>query len=194
VKLLVGVLLLLFAFAGAVLWQRSWLAEAQAEREHARHDGALDSPESKRATASEWGRVIVGRPSGADPVAPLAPPVSSSPPSAPSPTATTPASAPKPTAAATKLDDSSPTSEPRSNAPLATSKSARVSIDAGAATPIIVQRGDSLSSVCQAHYGTSRKEIVQALAAFNKLKNADQLREGDTLLIPPLDRLTIKDR
>lgn len=184
-KLLVGVLLLLFAFAGAVLWQRSWLAEAQAEREHARHDGALDSPESKRANDSGWGRVIVGRPSGADPVAPVAPPVSSSASSsAPSPT-TTPPSGTKPTVAATSE---------RSNAPLATSKSARASADAGASTAIIVQRGDSLSSVCQAHYGTSRKEIIQALAAFNKLKDADHLREGDTLLIPPLDRLTIKDR
>jgi nucleoid-associated protein YgaU len=54
---------------------------------------------------------------------------------------------------------------------------------------IVVTSGDSLSSLCQSHYGTSRLEVVQALALYNKLKDPNQLREGQSLSLPPIDRL-----
>ena len=172
-KLLVGVLLLLVAFAAAVLWQRSWLATAEAKRDLAQQSDMRDSPAPTRAGNGDWGRVIVGRPSGADPVEP--------------PTSATPSATRTPSSDA-------PTPADRSGARATTAGPTHAPADTGPASSVIVQRGDSLSSLCQAHYVTSRKEVVQALARYNKLKDADQLREGATLLIPPLDRLTAGDR
>lgn len=55
----------------------------------------------------------------------------------------------------------------------------------------IVKRGESLSTICQMHYGTARPEVVAALARFNKLKSLDAIREGQPLAIPPLGTLEV---
>jgi nucleoid-associated protein YgaU len=59
------------------------------------------------------------------------------------------------------------------------------------ATTHVVKRGESLSTISDKYYGTSRPEVVQALAKFNKLKSANALREGQALAIPPLADLGV---
>lgn len=54
---------------------------------------------------------------------------------------------------------------------------------------LIVQRGQQLAEICRKHYGTSRSEVVQALARYNHMPDADHLREGQKLLLPPLESL-----
>ena len=49
--------------------------------------------------------------------------------------------------------------------------------------------GDSLSRICEQHYGTSRPRLVQALARYNGLSSPNQIRVGATLLLPDLDLL-----
>jgi nucleoid-associated protein YgaU len=48
---------------------------------------------------------------------------------------------------------------------------------------------DSLSRICEQHYGTSRPRLVQALARYNGLSSPNQIRVGATLLLPDLDLL-----
>lgn len=54
---------------------------------------------------------------------------------------------------------------------------------------LVVQRGQRLSDICRKHYGTSRGELVDALARYNQMADADHLREGQRLLLPPLESL-----
>ena len=49
--------------------------------------------------------------------------------------------------------------------------------------------GDSLSRICEQHYGTSRPRLVQALARYNGLSSPNQIPVGATLLLPDLDLL-----
>ena len=51
--------------------------------------------------------------------------------------------------------------------------------------------GDSLSRICEQHYGTSRPRLVQALARYNDLSSPNQIRVGATLLLPDLDLLLV---
>lgn len=60
-----------------------------------------------------------------------------------------------------------------------------------AATTHVVKRGESLSTICDTYYGTSRKDLVEALARFNKLKSVNALAEGQKLAIPTLATLGI---
>ena len=174
-KLLLGVLLLLAAFAAAALWQRSWRAEAVAEREIARERGGAGAMQSDASRKGTWGRVIVGRPSGADPAAPVM---------TPSPLAeSNPAAPAERTAAA---PDASGRTSPTSGTSAIPTKAS--------SSEVVVRAGDNLSSLCQAHYGTSRLDLVQALARYNGLKDPDHLREGQTLALPPVDQLLKKDR
>ena len=53
----------------------------------------------------------------------------------------------------------------------------------------VVQRGESLSTICSIHYGTSKGELVQALARYNKIERLDSIREGQKLKIPPRSAL-----
>lgn len=57
------------------------------------------------------------------------------------------------------------------------------------ATTHVVKRGEALSTIADKYYGTSKRDLVDALARFNKLKNASAIREGQTLTIPPLASL-----
>jgi nucleoid-associated protein YgaU len=169
VKLLIGVLLLLVAFVAAAIWQTSWRAEARAERGLVR-SGQQRTPPPK-AQDEGWGRVIIGRPSGAEPVQPAEPPASPR----------FPKSAP----------EADPGHDPskRAGDRLAPPGSEQPTAAALGDGHVVVQSGDTLSRLCQAHYGTSRPDVVQALAAYNGLKDADSLRAGQTLNLPNLERL-----
>ncbi|MAE46650.1 MAG: hypothetical protein CMJ86_07140 [Planctomycetes bacterium] len=57
---------------------------------------------------------------------------------------------------------------------------------------LVIAPGDSLSRICEQHYGTSRLEVLEALARYNGLRSANQIRTGATLLLPDRDRLLIE--
>jgi len=57
---------------------------------------------------------------------------------------------------------------------------------------VIVQPGQNLSTICRARYGTARVEVVEAVARHNRLANADSIREGQKLDLPPLEQLVPK--
>jgi nucleoid-associated protein YgaU len=63
-----------------------------------------------------------------------------------------------------------------------------------AESTIVVAAGQSLSTVCQSRYGTSRPDVVQALARYNGLKDANTVRAGDTLRVPTLEQLMATSR
>lgn len=58
----------------------------------------------------------------------------------------------------------------------------------------VVQKGDSLSKICSAAYGTARKDLVEALARANGLSNPEALRIGQQLVLPPLAELKAAPR
>jgi hypothetical protein len=52
-----------------------------------------------------------------------------------------------------------------------------------------VQRGQVLSTICQDFYGTSRPPLPDQVAVFNGLEDADSVRAGQVLRLPPLSML-----
>jgi nucleoid-associated protein YgaU len=52
-----------------------------------------------------------------------------------------------------------------------------------------VQGGQTLSGIAHVHYGQSGPALVRALAAYNGLSDPDQLRAGQTLRLPPIEKL-----
>lgn len=61
-------------------------------------------------------------------------------------------------------------------------------------TTHVVGRGESLSAICAKRYGTSKPEIVNAVARYNGLKSANALREGVELKLPPPSALGLGGR
>ncbi len=53
----------------------------------------------------------------------------------------------------------------------------------------VVVAGDSLSEICERHYGTSRKAVVEAVARANGLSNPGAIRVGQRLVLPALSDL-----
>jgi nucleoid-associated protein YgaU len=52
-----------------------------------------------------------------------------------------------------------------------------------------VQSGQTLSGIAHVHYGQSGPALVRALAHYNGLSDPDQLRAGQTLRLPPIEKL-----
>jgi nucleoid-associated protein YgaU len=59
-----------------------------------------------------------------------------------------------------------------------------------AATEHVVAAGESLSTICQAQYGTSKPDVVAAVARANKLEKPGQIKAGMKLVLPPLSELS----
>ena len=57
---------------------------------------------------------------------------------------------------------------------------------------LVIAPGDSLSRICEQHYGTSRQSVVEALARYNGLGSPNRIRTGAILLLPDFDRLLIE--
>ena len=53
--------------------------------------------------------------------------------------------------------------------------------------------GQVLSRIAVHHYGTSRPRLVEALARYNGLDSPDKLREGQRLRLPPIEDLESAD-
>jgi nucleoid-associated protein YgaU len=182
-KLWVPALLLLACFATATLWQARWTEGLREQRDRAwegavggaadapaRDPVAVPGPEDETAQggsrAPAWSRVVVGRPSGADPV--------------PRPAGgrlRRRTSMPVDEAVAAGMAEGSPGDE--GGVP-ASEEVARPELE----FTMKVRRGQSLSVICQEHYKTARRDLVEALARFNALSSPDRIREGQTLRLP----------
>ena len=57
---------------------------------------------------------------------------------------------------------------------------------------LVVQPGQTLSQICEAHYGTAASSLVRALADYNGLADLDSLGVGDALLLPEIDKLLVE--
>lgn len=90
-----------------------------------------------------------------------------------------------------------PTGSPAPVTSPAPSAPAQVSVKSAPQTPpkeerefeVTVQRGQTLSEICRAHYRTARVKLVEALAKHNGLRDAGDLREGTKLRLPPIETL-----
>ncbi len=58
----------------------------------------------------------------------------------------------------------------------------------------VVAAGESLSKICQAHYGTAHPDVVAALARANRIEKIDQVRAGTKIVLPPLAELKQEKR
>jgi len=189
-KLWIPTLLMLALFVWATVWQSHWTAELREHRDEAWERaaagpqpslypggsgpqiGPLLTPEGRSIAATghrrhdgtDRARVLVGRPSGAAPI---------------------PAPEPPPTArgrflqAPIRADEVAPAF-------------AEADVEPGLVEPAFtmeVRGGQSLSVICQQHYGSARPRIVQALAAYNGLASPDKIRKGQTLHLPRIDTL-----
>ena len=54
---------------------------------------------------------------------------------------------------------------------------------------LIVQPNQTLSRITEAHYGTSARALVAALAEYNGLANPNALAVGDRLYLPDIEKL-----
>ena len=52
-----------------------------------------------------------------------------------------------------------------------------------------VQSGQTLSGIAHVHYGQSGPALVRSLAAYNGLSDPNQLQVGQTLRLPPIEKL-----
>ncbi len=53
----------------------------------------------------------------------------------------------------------------------------------------VVQPGDVLGTICVDRYGTAKQRVLDAVAVYNDLKNPDNLKRGQTLVLPELEVL-----
>jgi hypothetical protein len=61
-------------------------------------------------------------------------------------------------------------------------------------TEHVVAAGESLSKICQNHYGTAHPDVVAALARANGIAKIDQVRAGTKIVLPPLAELKQEQR
>lgn len=165
-RALLGLLLLLLAFAAAALWQGGRL-----ERLRAR----AGPPRGTTSEVPDDGRVhlVLGRPSGAPPLLAtsgagdedqgLDPPL-----------VTTGRSGKK-------------ISPERAGRP----PDAPAAVTSPQVFELRVRPGQTLSVICEEFYGTSRGGIVDRVAHWNGLTSPDRLRAGSVLELPPWESLAL---
>ena len=158
VRILIGWLVLISIAALAGLIQSRWTDGVRADRDELmRARGARTGP------SSEWSRVIVGRPSGADAAdieLELPPAFDDLPPER-------------------GMDPDGIVPDP---APLPPEPEARV-------WQIVIQPGDVLGKLCAKAYGKGTPGIVAAVARYNGIADPNRLSVGDRVLLPPYEDL-----
>jgi phage tail protein X len=158
VRIALWLLVLVTVCAALLLWNERVSVQARAERAALRE--AATRAEDGSPTGDEargFGHVIVGEKSGAPLLEPEPPPAA-------------PHGAP-------------PAADPRNAHKDAPPKPAS-SEDASREAHYVVAPGESLSTICQRHYGSSRPDVVAAVAHANKLEKADQIRAGMKIVLP----------
>lgn len=144
-RVLLGLAVLLSLFAMAASWQGRWTDGLRRAR-----DTEHGAPGQAAVSGAGWTTLVVGLPSGADPVAP------------------------------TEIDE--PAEEripPEPDGP----------VGFVGDFEYVVRSGDVLGRICNAHYSTSAREVVAAVAAYNGLASPDQIRVGQVLSLPDQSRL-----
>jgi hypothetical protein len=156
VRAVLGLLLLLALFGAASYWQGSWTASLREERDVLqRPPGTLEEREEG------WGRIVIGRPSGADPIElpePIADPAEG-----------------RGTPRFRRTDEKTP-EETKAVQP--------VTPPPPADFEYLVPGGRVLSKICEEFYGSGRDPIPATVATYNGLASPDELRAGKTLKLP----------
>jgi nucleoid-associated protein YgaU len=165
----------LASFALATRWQDRWTEELRSERD--RKLARQELPSDDRAPV--LGQVVVGLQSGA-------PAFDAADRARPAPDESGGSTKQSETSALTNPAEvqSRPT-HPIESAP--PGQSAQESV--GRVFQLTVQRGQQLGDLCRKHYGSGRRELIDAVARYNHMANPDQLREGQQLFLPPLESL-----
>lgn len=149
------------AFGAAAIWQAQHIRELHARRDLAARvqDGEVASGPSGLIEAG-WANVIVGRPSGVEPLDPF------------------------PAAAGQKRADEAPTVTPE---PIEQPPAIEPVVPND--FELVVESGQTLSEIARAHYGTAAQELVKALAKYNGLADANAVRVGQKLRLPTRETL-----
>lgn len=156
-RILILVLALACLFGGAALWHQHRVATARDAQSEARRIAAGEAARTEVGVLREgWSAIVVGKPAERVASASTANAASAAPPGTAPPPSSDPAIGP--TAAPTSAE--------------------------AADFELVVQPGQSLSKIAAAQYGTSRKELVDALARYNGLASPDALQAGFKLKLP----------
>jgi len=167
VRALLVVLLIFAAFGAALVWQSGTmdrLLSEHAERRGVRA-GGTDDP-TRAPLPAGWGVVVLGDPSGAEPVEPV-----------------------HARGAARALPKSVRPGELLASPAEAARAWQELEARALADYEITVRAGMTLSQLARAHYGEASTAIVEALAHYNGLDSPDALEAGTTLRLPERERL-----
>lgn len=185
-RIVLGVLILLVGFVAAVWLRQTFTSAAREESERSFGEAELDLAPIPEG----WGRAIVGSQSGVPPLPedearalPAFKKADQKPASEATPRAATePAAKEAPSRRAPAGDSSSATAATKPAAP------AQQGSTAQAGTHTVVA-GETLGRICAAHYGTSEKSLVAAVARANNLPSPDAIKVGQILRLPPRDDL-----
>ncbi len=175
-RFVLGALLLLVSFALATRWQDRWTNELRSERDRTLARQRLPSDDR----APVLGQVVVGLQSGAPAFEGANRVLPTSAESAGRTTKNETAAPAETSAAGTQQPGPVPE-------PAAATRRPQESV--GRVFQLTVQRGQQLGDLCRKHYGSGRREVVDAVARYNHMASPDQLREGQLLLLPPLEPL-----
>jgi len=167
-RALLGLILLVGIFALAAFWQDRWTRGLARARDH---QIAHAAPSSGLETG--WSRLVLGRPSGADPVVLPDPPTHERAPEGALRQGETQVSP------GVGLDSAGPDGQRREYAPDMVYR---------------VRKDDYLGKICKRYYGTARPTVVDGVAEYNELASSDAIREGQMLLLPDLARLLPEER
>ncbi|WP_145196994.1 LysM peptidoglycan-binding domain-containing protein [Planctomycetes bacterium Poly30] len=176
-RALIGLLVLGCLFVMAASWQNRTTAELQSRRS-LRYAAPADAA---NADTAGWSRLILGRPSGSEPL-----PIPEPPPSL------------RPGSSMDFLDGSATYRGGEEGSAGVASRSA---VDPSSIRPVgveatvapryardfeyIVRPNDSLGEICRKHYDERPlHKLVEAVALYNDLKSPNAIRVGKTILLP----------
>ena len=187
-RVFVGLSLLAMLFWMASTWQSRQTERIRRERDqkHGTLQAQTSTPgdgQPQPQSSASWSTLILGRPSGVEPIARRAAPPE---PGRRGASARTDPRQPGTGAQALPIEASAPHG---GSAPNSGEGAPPAQVD------YRVRRGDSLSMICADFYGTERgsfanlSQLARAVALYNGMKNADELQQGQVLKLPALARL-----
>ena len=175
-RIILGVLFLLALFLAAATLRQRFTSSARSASER-----AWGESETVLAPVEQgWGHALVGAQSGVAPASADEAPAMK--PQAEAQQA--PAPAERQAQQQQQQTAMAPAPAPAKPAP---AKPAPAATDG--ATKHVVAAGESLGRICAAHYGTSDRKLVEAVAKANGLASPDAIKVGQTLTLPDRARL-----
>lgn len=150
-RAILGVLILGGLFLAAASWQESQTASLRAKR---RSEHGIDPDSSTVRGDGRWSTLVLGAPSGAEPLL--------------QPGWTADHSQGSTSSAESGATESGPTDEPK------------VTPDFS----YTVRSGDILGRICREYYGSGGARLVEAVARYNGLSSPDSIRAGKPILLP----------